>query len=1201
LETTNKQPPKRENPHIEDESETSNLESSSEPSQLKVTLDLNIKEIIGNDLIGRWFTEEKVRKYINVQVIESIDDVFSFAASSVPWSEWVDTTKWNNENRFLNILVKGWFGEDFNTRKYNSRASGGPSRQNYENMITRIQEKASTVIDVSYAQLGELGQNVESIGKQYSEVNEDGVSVVDIDFKVQFPSSPADGQLILPENPKHLVYIVLARLDTRALVDDFGITLDDSSLTQQNGEVRIETVIDNFNVIGDTLVFKKVSDGKIWRGPINNRRNEQEKPTFYTYSTFGPNSEELTVTRVPNNKLQDFRNMSEIEKLEVDFSVVQNEIRQLKKNNSVFKTDNIVDQRPNAFFSQIYMSRSRVGKPKFAFAFDKYNFVKSSSKFQKIYEIAPDGDKFGSKKSILSFSKINKMKILRRRINEVKTVNQLGNEVMGEVEFDSDFPYEIIASGKMGSSNQFITDNLENDVGGIRMLDIKLTNTQNSIEGVKFFSVEDRSMIDITDGLYQYGVEIEVRDGAVEYMNVALSLLRGEYERLLKYYNLSTNVGMTRYLFEIQDPHIDGDENRTLERAKEIKESSGGYNPTSNRFTKKFKKEARKQFSSGSKPWNTSPNILMGVMEALTDINVRYENTDDIKRQLKKMISPVNGSPKGISSLLSLMEKFIKKISYSIETSGSSAGKRPNEQKLPQSDTEGTNLGKNRDRMLKIQKWFTEEEFDSDTQKNYGYQYLDTNISPYVRFLEGELQQTSEPGLRTISANKFLRRVERETSKYFNSIDPNMNIQNSQKNISITDDDVTNNTSFGFLTPTFCTLGQDSIKLNTALEEGDISDELYSLLEVKIINSNLRNAPTLIELNEGSDKLNPNALEYKQSILNYFANYGVNVESVTSQEKVPASDNFKKFIPPVSSIDFQNFELEPVDDNDIDKLIKEKEYKPGDDTININPNSLLLSIVRGPLRDGSLNSSSRKLKTKNSPTVDLDSLDIFDIRKGNSIVNLVHKSRSLCDSLAKSVGYPPRLAASVTPSSQEVKSLIKALPNQIKSLLINSVESNNVREDLFSLDINPVINPQKASSFNMKYNLINKIEVLSGFQGTDYMRVKNEIWTPLTFELWDTSRDSFLLCRMQPFESKPMGIKHSEGIKLPVEDIYFILATRPGDDAGSSEPEPEPGDDDTLEEEPDEDGDDTQNTPQTDDPDSLPFCPSFRKTGLRFL
>jgi hypothetical protein len=120
------------------------------------------------------------------------------------------------------------------------------------------------------------------------------------------------------------------------------------------------------------------------------------------------------------------------------------------------------------------------------------------------------------------------------------------------------------------------------------------------------------------------------------------------------------------------------------------------------------------------------------------------------------------------------------------------------------------------------------------------------------------------------------------------------------------------------------------------------------------------------------------------------------------------------------------------------------------------------------------------------------------------------------------------------------------LPNQLKSVLLGGVSSGKVIKSIFETDgVDSLKNPDNSAEFKMNYNLINKVEILTGFKKTtDGMLLINEpVWKVLTKELFDSmAAGKNVLCRLTPYTNKDFGIETPQALDLPVYNKYFVLS-----------------------------------------------------------
>ena len=124
--------------------------------------------------------------------------------------------------------------------------------------------------------------------------------------------------------------------------------------------------------------------------------------------------------------------------------------------------------------------------------------------------------------------------------------------------------------------------------------------------------------------------------------------------------------------------------------------------------------------------------------------------------------------------------------------------------------------------------------------------------------------------------------------------------------------------------------------------------------------------------------------------------------------------------------------------------------------------------------------------------------------------------------------------------SEDLSDIVSHFPNQIKSLFLASVNPAAVANNWFSSNVDAVIDPEVSSKFSIMHNLINRVEVLTSYDGD----IKRGVWKTLTHGMWDTVAGTEMICRMKPYESKLLGIYRPKSLEMPTYDEYFILTPR---------------------------------------------------------
>ena len=159
------------------------------------------------------------------------------------------------------------------------------------------------------------------------------------------------------------------------------------------------------------------------------------------------------------------------------------------------------------------------------------------------------------------------------------------------------------------------------------------------------FTITDKEASDITDGYYQYGIEIEIKDGTVDFLNKQLQRLIQIRDQMKLYYSTASMPPC--------------------------------YNNSSSRFTGKLKKYYSR-YDANELPWVQSISIFMEVLTSLTQIN----NPKSLGKRFFSFINPSSGSLEGINAFINLIEMLETKLEYilgpriHVQTPGNQAKKK---------------------------------------------------------------------------------------------------------------------------------------------------------------------------------------------------------------------------------------------------------------------------------------------------------------------------------------------------------------------------------------------------------------------------------------------------------------------------------------------------------------------------------------------
>ena len=240
------------------------------------------------------------------------------------------------------------------------------------------------------------------------------------------------------KKPDNLSYFVWSSLDLGSLIQDFkidGATAAQVFLGVENtyGRFNSDTVFRNGNLMSEGFVFYEanltgpnsilVKTEKLWTGAYHYHRDFQytipgtsNTITYTGYMGGGfhdPSQNQPLLVRetVKNNKIQDFRSVNRIDKLQLDFSSVQNNLLQTFNGNR-----RIVDKKGKfSFFTDAWITRDIDNNCRFMFGVDLRKIVRENTP----YSILFSSENYKNPPWLaeaLNKVKINSLKIYRTRI-----------------------------------------------------------------------------------------------------------------------------------------------------------------------------------------------------------------------------------------------------------------------------------------------------------------------------------------------------------------------------------------------------------------------------------------------------------------------------------------------------------------------------------------------------------------------------------------------------------------------------------------------------------------------------------------------------------------------------------------------------------------------------------------------------------------
>ena len=322
------------NPHIEHARESVKKFKTSTNNSLQVTLDLLLKEELDNSLIDSWFSDQEFQKYLRFTVIQSTDPfvtkIMSAANNAIQLAN-------VNSNTEAAVFIAELMGEMKELPEFTS--FGNQAAAYSEEDIPELMKLIFDNTIVKYVSVKEYMLNNKSLlNQQHQSVTDMGHRIYDFTFRVKFE---------LPtKSPSHLSYFIVSSIDIDQIIADYNLDTADAHLFElMNGKVAVDTVINDGGLVSKSFIFKD-ADGSIWSGPVH-----QAAGGWLTGTPESEIKEPLIKHEVENNKIQDFRNFDEIERLQLDFSVVENRLFKTNLPFNRLTNDNMDVIRTENYFS----------------------------------------------------------------------------------------------------------------------------------------------------------------------------------------------------------------------------------------------------------------------------------------------------------------------------------------------------------------------------------------------------------------------------------------------------------------------------------------------------------------------------------------------------------------------------------------------------------------------------------------------------------------------------------------------------------------------------------------------------------------------------------------------------------------------------------------------------------------------------------
>lgn len=919
--------------------------------------------------------------------------------------------------------------------------------------------------------------------KDYTKIHSsDGERIYEIPYQTKM--------LVKDRKPEHLCYFAYVFLDIQDMAKSYGLNFGPKKVFK--GNVTKEEVISDRQVNTTAYIYYLAETNQIWLGKVHRRDGK-----WFTGTKRDKIVQALRRQKISNGKIKDYRDIEELNVRPLEIKPALKAYQKVQKRQ--LNRDMPPPRTSPSYISQGIVSPRQSGDTTIMFHVDIRKWIREQSAFGAIIENSTSKRAI---EEIYLLSKINQLKILRRRIDKTSSINRLGT-VVKSIDFDPS--RQVIETIIYSSDNRGFLKKKRTSTGAIREIQ-NLAFTNN----VRTFTVEDNSMKDVTDGLYQYGVEIEAVDGTVVFLNKKLNRLIAAKKQLDLYYN---DAICPKYVL-----------------------GNGKFKPT---LAKKYKNLRKK-------PWVAAIAVFIDVYSSIG----RLPRSQKImSKKLFALTNPTTGTEAGIYGLLSMMQQLIEQMiralgskrqqSYSLNTKMSigstSTSKASGGAKLSNQYKVST---------LTINKFFNDTH-DSNIPKNFGVDFVGKT-------------GVQDIGTKAILFSDFSDRISQENSIYWkNSLAESKNLLESESN-EAGESQFSSDASpildleaveYGYLTPSTVAAGPITLDRMDA-GENIWSPEQYNMITSTAVainsgspattNTSTMTRPTSNEESETMSMTRPDDPYTKTTIKNgnsigkqasdasknnILAQLGVTIVETTEDSLEEFSSlstaSKKKLLISVDNILDPNDPLntiseEPCNNHLADnEEIKERKRQEVKKRNSENKSAVADVFINNLASSGIFNPTNTSQSSPfTQPTI--MPIENYDLSTSKNVVDSIRKS-------------PLK------------KRQIEGIPNQMRSLMFS--RSNATKNNWLDQNQDAIKSPETSQMMRYNYGTFGKIEVFMGFEkdkNGDNIILKPK-FRMLNKSIVKRAKGRQIICRIENYKNKDLGIGQNS-LDMRIFDNCFIMS-----------------------------------------------------------
>ena len=1180
----------QDNPHIDPNPNSEITEGGrTYTDELNVTLQLTLKDATSNNL-SKWFSGGEIEAFDSNEDRKTLKDYIKVVVIRSTTTE--ATQAWSNvaadPSKFHRTLLRPLIVGPRGTSKYEFFLSELDGSKDLERHYQEYDSAGNSVRNIS--------KNVMS-SSDWEMQNEDHPPRLSTNPQhlAYFAWCQFDIETFVNEYKIDGIENMRDRMGLR----NFGSIIGSikSDIVFKNGELVKNSsffVIGRREILGTTA--KVIPTDHIWAGPTHRSHPERnygtaQNPIYYDgwiggteFSMLG-RTPFLVRKTVSNTKIQDFRIAKRINKLNIDLSNLENKVLRLVDKNQ----QSVIKGIKFSYFTEISLSRDKDNNCRFFFGIDLRKMVRENSIYSKLF----------SKNSrwlneIMNDVRIVSMRIFRKRVQGSSELSGSPFHFANKHEFDPIHRLKKFSSGvsresrRIGvndaadgiatsalpqsdsasplqeirqrrkiisydPSDELIIDAVELPVptGGYTLIaDSNTTDGKSAIKkfgniyaesispGIHYYTGVDGRMSEITDGFYQYRIELEILDNSISFLETHrqdLSDLEASFE---EYFQLASAPGINGIKdLSRGDPHTTTINNYASRQAHEA-----NFDPTTNRFTQSFINSVSTQQWKNLNFAQKYVNILKIFVE-LSD-----ENELVIKDALNVYISPQTGNLQGCLLFLELLHKLMSVMERAIGVQKGHAKDK---------DSTGTNAtgqtstilesniekaGSAKPKTFKMKHTFSSY-YNGNLPKNVGLDFLGTGLNDIPTV-------PTNVGLRVITSNTFQNTiVPKEIKKIFKDTGSSIQLRGVQARGITGINPSLETTSFSYFTPAIIKTPTRDIAVvpngdspapdNDASDFADcavIADTFNASYVTNVFNGTVNQDPP--DDPDPADDDNQDTTSRWESggfgeIFSFLSyNFNLTVDSINPPTNPP--------VPPGDT------------NSSAPSTLSEIECGQSSDNQTV-PERKAVGVFRDLLFNGWLFANS-------PPKPGKKSIVFYNANNPNGFM----KARDRLDAI-HITNLPNQIKALIEFNDQEVASL-EGGENHLSPL-------NRNIENLLASE--PFTTPKLRSKVRFLFETIGEIEVFTGFENVEYGQEEGKlalsqmvernsylpgniepegvltiesstarpVWTRLTRSIYSKAQTAsqYLLCRIRRWENFIFKVQKEDGQELPIYEEYFLL------------------------------------------------------------